>query len=226
MNAQALLLDKRVVANRIQLQARSQRNRPQRAMQGQRYIVGFGHVGDFTGFSNAAGVGGIGLDDVDVAFTEYALEVPAREQPLAQGNRGAGQRRQLFEGLVVFAEHRLFDKHQFVRVQFLHQHFGHWLVHPAMEVHADSHVGAHGVTHCGHVGQRQVDLFKAVDKLQLFGAVHLYRSKAAADRFFGRPGRIGRTIAADPRIHPDLVPHLAAQQVADRHPQRLALDVP
>jgi hypothetical protein len=47
-------------------------------MQRQRHVVGFGHVGDLAGFGDAAGVGRIRLDDVDVAFAEHAFEIPAR----------------------------------------------------------------------------------------------------------------------------------------------------
>ncbi|MNV12343.1 hypothetical protein D3C71_1029410 [compost metagenome] len=226
MDAQALFLDERVVASRVQLQARRQGNRAQRAMQRQRHVVGFGHVGDLAGFGDAAGVGCIRLDDVDVAFAEHTLEIPAREKALAQSNRRAGQRRQLLQRFVVFAEHRLFDEHQFVRIKLLHQHLGHRLVHPAMEVHADADIRADRVTHGGDVGQGQVDFFEGVEELQLFGAVHFHCGETTADRFFRCPRGVCRTVATDPRIHADLVPHLTTQQIADRNAQRLALDVP
>src|SRR5450830_1060942 len=226
VNAQALLLDKRVVADRVQLQAGGQRDWAQRAVQRQGHVVGFGHVGDLAGFGDAAGVGSVRLDDVDVTFAEHALEVPAREQALAQGNRRAGQRSEFFQGFVVFAEHRLFDKHQFVRVQLFHQHLGHGLVYAAMEVDADAHVRADGIAHGGDVGQGQVDFFEAVDELQFFGTVHFHRGEATRYGFFGGAGGVGGAVAADPRIHANLVTHLAAQQVADRHAQGFALDVP
>ena len=226
VDAQALFLDKRVVADRVQLQAGGQGDRAQRAVQRQGHVIGFGHVGDLAGFGDAAGVGSVRLDDVDIAFAEHALEVPAREQALAQGNRGAGQRCEFLEGFVVFAEHRFFDEHQFVRVQLFHQHLGHGLVHAAMEVDADADVGADRIAHGGDVGQGQVDFFETVDELQFFGAVHFHRSEATGHGLLGGAGGVGGAVAADPRVHADLVPHLTAQQVADRHPQSLALDVP
>ena len=65
MDAQALFLDHRIVADRIQLQAGGQRDGPQRAMQRHAHIIGFRHGGDLAGLGDAAGMGRIGLDDVD-----------------------------------------------------------------------------------------------------------------------------------------------------------------
>ncbi len=141
-------------------------------------------------------------------------------------NRRTGQRCQLLEGLVVFAEHRLFDEHQFVGVEFLHQHLGHGLVNPPMEVHANTDIRPHRIAHGGDVGQGQIDLFEAVDELQLFGAIHLHRSETTANRLPGSPGGVSRTVTADPRVHADPVTHLAAEQIADRYSQSLALDIP
>ncbi|MNO95535.1 hypothetical protein D3C76_871800 [compost metagenome] len=95
-----------------------------------------------------------------------------------------------------------------------------------MEVDADADVRPHRITHGGDVGQGQVDLVEGIEELQLFGAVHFHRGEPPADRFFRSTRGVGRAVAADPRIHADLVPHLATQQVTDRHTQRLALDVP
>jgi hypothetical protein len=50
--------------------------------------------------------------------------------------------------------------------------------------------------------------------------------KATAHRLFRGTRGVGRTVAADPRIHANLVAHLTAQQIADRHAKGLALDVP
>ncbi len=95
-----------------------------------------------------------------------------------------------------------------------------------MEVHTNADIRPHGITHSGHVGQRQVDLVESVEKLQLFGAIHLHRRKTALHRVLGGARRIGGPITANPRVDANLVTHLTAEQVTDRHPQRLALDVP
>jgi hypothetical protein len=92
--------------------------------------------------------------------------------------------------------------------------------------HADADIRAYGITLCRNVGQSQVDLVEGVEELQLFGAVHLHRSETALHCFFCGTGGVGRTVATDPRVDADLVAHLAAEQVADRHAQMLALDIP
>ena len=86
--------------------------------------------------------------------------------------------------------------------------------------------GPDRVTHGRDVGQGQVDFLEGVEELQLFGAVHFHRSETTADRFFRSARGVRRTVAADPRIHTNLVAHLATEQIADRHAQGLALDVP
>jgi hypothetical protein len=79
VNAQALFLDHGVVADRIQLQAGRQRDRPQRAMQSQAHVIAFRHRGDLAGFGDAAGMAGIGLDNIHQTVAEDGLEIPARE---------------------------------------------------------------------------------------------------------------------------------------------------
>jgi len=96
VDAQALLLDESVVRHRIDLQTSGQRYRAERAVQRKGDVVGFGHGGDLAGFGDAAGVRDIRLDDVDIAFAENSLEIPARIESLTQSDRGAGQRRQFF----------------------------------------------------------------------------------------------------------------------------------
>ena len=90
MHAQALFLDHGIVADRIQLQAGGQGDGTQRTMQRQAHIIGFRHGGDLAGFGDAAGMRRIGLDDVHQPLAENFLEVPAREQPLAQRDRRGG----------------------------------------------------------------------------------------------------------------------------------------
>ena len=195
-------------------------------MQGDGDVVGLGHVGDLARLGDAASMGGIGLQDVDVAFLEDALEVPARVKPLAQGDGRVAHQGDLLERLVVLAEHRLLDEHQAELLQLLHQHLGHGLVHPAMEVHADAEVRTAGVADGGDVGDHLVDLVVGVDELHLFAGVHLDGGKALG-LALQRLGRgLRRAIAADPGIDADAVAHLAAEQFVHRHAQGFALDVP
>jgi len=56
-------------------------------MQGHRHVIAFRHGRDLAGFGDAAGMGGIGLDDVGQPVAENLLEIPARNKPLAQRNR-------------------------------------------------------------------------------------------------------------------------------------------
>ncbi len=198
VDAQALLLDKRVVAHGIQLKARGQSDRSQGAMQRQGDVIRLGHVGDLAGFGNTTRVGGIRLNDIDVPLAQYALEVPAREQPFTQSDRGVSQRRELFEGFVVLAQHGLFDEHELVRIEFLHQYLGHGLVYATMEVDADADIRADRIAHSGDVGQGQIDLVEGIEKLQFFGAVHLHCGKTTGDRLFGCTRGVCRAIAADP----------------------------
>ena len=90
VDAQALFLNEGVVADAIQLQARSQRNRPERAMQRQRHVVGLGHAGDLARLGDAASMRGVRLNDVDVALGEDAFEIPARIESLTQRDGRAG----------------------------------------------------------------------------------------------------------------------------------------
>ena len=72
-----------------ELQAGGERQRPERAMRRDGDVIGLGHRRDLAAFEDSAGVAQVGLDDVDRAAFEERLEVPAREQPLAERDRGA-----------------------------------------------------------------------------------------------------------------------------------------
>ena len=138
-----MLLDHGVVADGVELQAGGQRDRPQRAVQRQRHVVAFRHGRDLAGFGDTAGMGRIGLDDVHQPVAEDFLEVPAREQPLAQGDGRGGVIGDLLKRLGMFAQDRLFDEHQAEGIELLGQHLGHGAMHPAMEIHRDAKVRSH-----------------------------------------------------------------------------------
>src|ERR1017187_6900973 len=89
MHGQALFLDEGVVAHGIELKVGGQSDRPQRTVQSEGDVVTLRHGGDLAGLGDAACVGRVGLDDVHAAFAEDSLEVPAREEALAEGNGSA-----------------------------------------------------------------------------------------------------------------------------------------
>ncbi len=189
-------------------------------------IVGLGHRGDLAGLGDAAGVRGVGLDDVDTALRKHALEIPARVEALTQRDGCGADGGQLGDHLQVLAEHRLLDEHQVEIAQLAHQHLGHGLVHPAVEVHTNADVLAHRFADHRHIGDGLLHLGVAVDVLHLFGAVHLHGGKAARHRRLRLGRRVCRAITPYPGVDADAVTHLAAQQPMHRHAQRLALDVP
>ena len=123
MNAEALLLDERVVTGRIDLQAGGERDGAERAVQGERDVVGLRHGGDLLALGDAARVGEVGLDDVDVPVHQKALEVPAREHALAEWRSESRCRpRDIAQRFDVLGQHRLLDEHRPVGLELLREH--------------------------------------------------------------------------------------------------------
>ncbi len=179
-------------------------------MQRQCNIVGLGHAGDLAGLRDAPGVGHVRLNDVDVALSEDAFEVPARVKSFTQGDRCAGERSELLERLVVFAEHGFLDEHRPILLEFLDQDFRHGLVHPAMEIHADANIAPYRFAHGCHICQHRIDLGVAVYELHLFAGIHLYCAEPARHSVPSGIGGIRRSITADPGVHANTLAHPAA----------------
>ena len=217
VDAEALLLDEGVVAVGVDLEIHRQRDRPERAVQGDGHVVCLGHVRDFSRFGDSAGVRGVGLEDVDIALLQNSLEIPPRIEPLAEGDRDVGEAGELLERIGMLAQDRLLDEHQPVRFEFLEEHLGHRLVHAAMKIDADAEVRAHRLADGGDVGEHTVDLLERIDVLKFLGGVHLDRGESPRGPFLGLRGGLPWPIAADPGIDPNLVADLSAQEVIDRH---------
>jgi hypothetical protein len=112
VDAEALLLNEGVVGTPVDLQAGGERNRAERTVQRHGNVVRLGHGGDLAGLGNAAGVRGVGLDDVDGPTGQDRLEVPSRVEPFTKRDRCAGVDHHAQEGVSVFGQHRLLDEHQ------------------------------------------------------------------------------------------------------------------
>ena len=226
VDAHALLLDEGVVADRIQLQRGGQGQRAERAVRGERHVMGRGQGGDLHALADAAAVGEVGLDDVDHAVGQQVAEREAGVQPLAGSQRVAQPPGDLFEAGQMLGGHRFLDEHRVEGFQLAQQRLGHGAVHPAVEVDADAHVRPHGVAGLGDPGHRLVHLAVAVDDLQLRGAVHLEGGEALLDQCAGAFAHVGGAIAPGPGVHAHAVAYRAAQQLVHRHAQVTALEVP
>ena len=99
-------------------------------------------------------------------------------------------------------------------------------MHTTVKIHAYTDVLAHRIPYGRHIRQHRIDLGVAVDELQLLAGIHLHRTETPRHRVSRRVGGIRRTIATNPGIHTDALAHPATEQLADRHAERLALDVP
>ncbi len=95
-----------------------------------------------------------------------------------------------------------------------------------MEIDRQADFAADRIAHGLHVFQYVGHLLVGVDELHLLGRVHLDRGEPARHRFLRRARGVRRAVAANPRVHPDPVAHLAAEQRMHRHAQRLAVDIP
>ncbi len=99
-------------------------------------------------------------------------------------------------------------------------------MHTSVEVDADADVLADGLAHRRDPGDDLLDLHVGVDVFHLLAGVHLQRREARRDLPCRCLPNLGRTVAADPRVHAHLVAHRAAQQLVHRNPIALALDIP
>jgi hypothetical protein len=95
-----------------------------------------------------------------------------------------------------------------------------------VEVDAEAYPRAELVVHLGELGDRGVDGARRVEHRELFGAVHLEGVEAAFHEALHVLDDGRWPIPADPAVDLDAVAHLAAEQLVDRHAERLALDVP
>jgi hypothetical protein len=226
VDAERLLLDERVVAHGIQLQVRREGDRSERAVERERDVVRLRHRGDLPRLGDPARMRWVGLHDVDVPVGEDALEVPPRVQSLAERDRRRAVVGDLLERFRMLGQHRLLDEHQPERLELLRDHLGHRPVHATVEIDADAEVLSHRLADRLHARQHRVDLRVRVDDLHLLGGVHLHRRESARAAVPRHRRRVGRPVAADPRVDADAIAQLATQQRVHGNAERLALDVP
>ena len=198
VNAERLLLDEGVVAHGVELEVCRERNRTERTVQRERDVVRLGHRGNLLHLRDAAGVRRVGLDDVHIPVGEDLLEVPARAEPLTEGDGRRAMVRDLLQCLGVFGQHRLLDEHQAVRLKLLREHLGHGAVHTTVEIDTDAEMRAHGFADGAHACQHGVDLLAGVHELHLFRRVHLDGGEAARAAFLRHRRGISGAVATDP----------------------------
>ena len=221
-----MLLNGRVVAGGIQIQAAGKGHRAKRAVGSKGHIVGFGHGGDLLALGQAAGMGKVRLHDVHAANGQQTLEIVLGEQAFTGSNGDVAGRRNLGEILHVIAENGFLNEHGVELFQLFGHDLCHGLVHPAVKINGNAKVLAAALAHAGYALQQGINLGVAVQKLQLVGAVHLDGGEALLFLFQCSAAHIGGAVAAYPAIHPHLIAAAAAHQLPDRHIEVFALDIP
>ena len=221
-----MLLNGRVVAGGIQIQAAGKGHRAKRAVGSKGHIVGFGHGGDLLALGQAAGMGKVRLHNVHAANGQQTLEIVLGEQTFTGSNGDVAGCCDFGEVLHVIAENGFLNEHGVELLQLFGDQFCHGFVHPSVEVDGDAEVPAAAFSHAGNTLQQGIDLGVAVQKLQLIGAVHFDGGKALLFLFQCSAAHIGGAVTAHPAVDPHFVAAAAAHQLPDRAPEKFALDVP
>lgn len=170
VDADALLLNGRVVAGGIQIQAAGKGHRAKRAVGSKGHIVGFGHGGNLLALGQATGMGKVRLHDVHAANGQQTLEIVLGEQAFTGSNGDVAGRRNLGKILHVIAENGFLNEHGVELFQLFGHDLCHGLVHPAVKINGNAKILAAALTHAGYALQQGIDLGVAVQKLQLVGA--------------------------------------------------------
>src|SRR5919202_363740 len=226
MNPQALLLDDDIRRRCAHLETRSERDWPQGAVRRDRDVVCFGHRRDLADFRDAAGMGEIRLDDVDIAVLQNLLEIPARKHSLAGRDRYRRMSGNLTQRLVVLRQDRLLDEEQVERFELLRHHLGHGLVQPAVEIHADTDAGADYLTRCGDAFDDSFYFGERIDIVHLFRGAHLQSRKSSRHLLLRMRSHIRRPVTTNPRVDPNLLTDWSTQELVDRQVVTPALDIP
>ena len=221
-----MLLNGRVVAGGIQIQAAGKGHRAKRAVGSKGHIVGFGHGGDLLALGQAAGMGKVRLHDVHAANGQQTFEIVLGEQAFTGSNGDVAGCCDFGEVLHVIAENGFLNEHGVELLQLFGDQFCHGFVHPSVEVDGDAEVPAAAFSHAGNTLQQRIHLGVAVQKLQLVGAVHFDGGEALLFLFQCSAAHIGGAVAAHPAVHPHLIAAAAAHQLPDRHIEVFALDIP
>ena len=173
-------------------------------------VMGFGHGGNLLHLGDAASPSGVGLDHIHEFTLDQLPRAVNGAHALAGGQRHLGGVADALVALEVVRGNRVFNEQQVVGLQSPRQARGVAGGHPgwAMQVDHDVHLVTHRLAQRRHFSHR-VGHAATLDGSHTPGL--------EAQRHFWRVGM---------GIDADLVTHLAAQQVPDRHAQGLAFDVP
>ena len=226
MNADALLLNYRIIAGGIHIQAGGQGYRSQRAVGRESHIVGLCHRRDFFHLRNAAGMGQVRLNNIHAARMQKAFEIPPGIQAFPCGNGDIARCRYLCKGFHIFTQNRLLQKHRVKFLQLFRQNLSHRLMHASVEIYGNPERPSAGLPDRRHPLQYGVNFVIGINHLQLFRCIHLNRGKAFLQLFPGRFAHIRRAVPANPGIHPHFIPAGAAHQLIYRRLKQLSLNIP
>ncbi len=221
-----VLLRQEVWDARIELQARSQRDRPERTVRRHGGEVGLAHRRNLLTLEDAAGVREIRLQHSSRLLLQDLPETPFGEETLAGGNRNrraAGDGRQRID---VLRQHRLLDKHRAVRLQRPSHPHRHRRADPPMEIDPHIHLVAHRFADHRETLDVGLDDGGRVHDVHRAENPHLQRRKPLIRAHLGALDIVAVGLAAQPAVHSDAIPCGAAQQLIDRHPQPFSSDVP
>ena len=145
-----LLLAEEIGHDGIHLHTGGKGHGANRAMRQDVDIIDLGHIGDLLQLGDAARVRTVGLYIGYCLLLKKLFELPARQQPLARGDREEHVVGDLLERLHVFLRDRLFDEHRPHALELMANLNGQPRRHLTVKIKAQFYIVADPLAH--HIG--------------------------------------------------------------------------
>ena len=213
----------------VELQAGRDEIGPERVVDRHLDIVGLAPAGDLRGFGEPAGDAQVDPRVVDPLFLDQLAELPLRAKLLAGRQRHVVRGRNVLNESGVLAAQRVFDEERPERLDLLAQPDRIGQVQPGVDIEGQLDLVADRLAHGLELLDRRLHRLARLQDLARPAASPSAQTSSPPALSFRHDLTSSdyiHAVAGVVRVAHNLVAHAPAQQLVDRHAQRLALDIP